>query len=556
MTNPNRLPSGLMTGSVFIWVTIVIGSLSILKNLEDAIATIRPYSQSALPWSVAAACLGAILIVAVVSYLIHPLTAQADWEKLTGTAGDDPLNKEIERMAAARSVRRPRILIDGDILNLEAMAFGFPFMRRLALGRGYRLLLLKDPTQFEARLSHELAHIRNKDMDVAFLERGGVLGFFGLTVGCLAYFLVCLLQTKTMQTVPDADPSDVFAGTAYMAITCLLWPLVVWIAHKRFVRVREFLADAEAAAWTSVRAVTGALSGGALNRKWWSALLLSHPSPSARMLSVSRPAMAGYPSPLTLLGIGYLYGAFTNLGATMLEAAGSSSGNIAIEYSTADVLRQTILNVFNQPDLAFVWIVFLPLSAFAIPALLMLCLRQVSQGVALGRSLGLILVRAGLSATGFGIGVAIGLWLSPSRVALLATGARTSRLPVDHLPLNWSMIGPNLAIAAVFSGAALLLLLVATPLAFAVVRGRRKSRIRSVEWILLLVLTIYVVSGFGFAAIVNSLPRGPSEVSPVDMQAVFELYVPILIFTLGLLATMRPRLPLRRNGLAPWVTAK
>ena len=77
----------------------------------------------------------------------------------------------ISELAQRNSVQLPRLLVDKDILHVDAIAFGFPGRRTLLLGKGLLFLYAKRPSEFDVRLVHELTHIKNKDIDFGFVAQ-------------------------------------------------------------------------------------------------------------------------------------------------------------------------------------------------------------------------------------------------------------------------------------------------------------------------------------------------------------------------------------------------
>ncbi len=166
-----------------------------------------------------------------------------------------------------------------------------------ALGRlgRYRIVLdaglLARPHLLRGVLSHELAHIRNRDIDITYLTIALWWAFVGLVA---APALVLAL----------ADPGLV--GFLWWRLPFFL--AVLWLARTAVLRSREFYADLRAGDTESIReSVAGALRGRPA-RPLWRQLFSHHPHEALRLEVLGGKPLLFRLSPGEALGAGVLLG--------------------------------------------------------------------------------------------------------------------------------------------------------------------------------------------------------------------------------------------------------
>ncbi|MFD6231334.1 M48 family metalloprotease [Streptomyces sp. NPDC060232] len=128
-------------------------------------------------------------------------------------------------------------LLDG---RVNALCFGRVGKRYVMLSRGLITLRHSDPEAFRAIVLHELAHLRNRDVDIAYLT---------LIASWMFSRLVAIPVTIAYPLAlfdPSAGPASFYLGTA---AGTLLFALAVPLIRNAVLRSREFHADARAAAW-------------------------------------------------------------------------------------------------------------------------------------------------------------------------------------------------------------------------------------------------------------------------------------------------------------------
>ncbi|MFJ4848721.1 M48 family metalloprotease [Streptomyces sp. NPDC088733] len=137
-----------------------------------------------------------------------------------------------------------RFVVDRRDQRPTGLAFGRVGRRYVMLSGGLLRLHDLDPEAFRAIVLHELAHLRNRDVDIAFL-----------TLICHRLFLFAVAVPMAV-TAPFALlvswlllPSSAVFGTLLIGAQCAL---AVTVAHSvgAVLRSRELYADARVALWT------------------------------------------------------------------------------------------------------------------------------------------------------------------------------------------------------------------------------------------------------------------------------------------------------------------
>ena len=163
------------------------------------------------------------------------------------------------------------------------LAFGQPGHRELALTGGLVPLTVRDPAAFRAIVLHELAHLRNGDVDLSYYAIGI---FRAVLVLAILPFALALLRTLL------SDPGTVFSFVWRFTV---LLPLV-YVIRSGILRAREHDADLRASTLEpEIRRVLASArdhTPSKLRR-----LIAWHPSAARRV------AVIDDPSPLLHLGV-------------------------------------------------------------------------------------------------------------------------------------------------------------------------------------------------------------------------------------------------------------
>lgn len=181
-----------------------------------------------------------VLIVTVLCVTIYLLTPA--WRifrsGLISAYSLPGLRGELDGLARTARVR---VRFAADLLNpaVGGLAFGRAGRRYVVLNRGLLQLAGSDRAGFRAIMLHELAHVRGRDLDVAYL-----------TVVIWRVFLaVVLLPTFILfHSELDADALTT-TGQVEFWVQLAALALTVLVLHHSILRERELRADARAVLW-------------------------------------------------------------------------------------------------------------------------------------------------------------------------------------------------------------------------------------------------------------------------------------------------------------------
>lgn len=220
-----------------------------------------------------------LLLVAAVIYWLIP--SWVIWRRKLSpfAAEDDPKImsslKELCREAALAHF--PNFLSDPFNPNIGGLAFGRLGRHYVALNGGLLTQFHVNPPQFRAIVRHELAHLKNNDVDKTYFA----------VAASLAFVLVAFIPLGVSLI------DDVFFGKDLAFGLNLAWRGIViagyvYLALAALLRTREIYADVRASIWDGeAGALREILSKPA--RKNWLAFLAFHPDPARRLRSFDEP---------------------------------------------------------------------------------------------------------------------------------------------------------------------------------------------------------------------------------------------------------------------------
>jgi Zn-dependent protease with chaperone function len=263
--------------------------------------------------------------------------------------------------------------------RLSAFAFGRPGRRYIAISGGAAVAAVRQPAAFDAVILHELAHIKNRDIDQTYLALAIWRAF---VVAALLPMAILLIFSRVL-----GEPQQMIWRMAVMA-------LIVYSLRNAILRSREFDADVRARHLdpeTALGSVLASLPARTGRRAWH--LGWMHPSGQERTAALLDPA------PL------YRFGFWDGLAIGLVAALGASAVREVVTLLTATV------GVWHAvPAIIF--------AAFAGPALTVAMWRkqllEADTHVVKGWAAGL----------GLGLGLAVGLVIAPT--------AYTRALAPDH----------------------------------------------------------------------------------------------------------------------------
>jgi len=245
----------------------------------------RPYPDLPLP----GLALGAAVLLAgcLLAYAAWPY-----WRILrAGLVRADTLPEVGGRLRdlAAEAGVRVRFLADLTSPRVTGLAFGHAGRRYVLVNRGLLALARTDPDAFDAVVRHELAHVRHRDVDLAYLT-------------VLAWRLfVAVFLLPVLLLFNDALDRASLDGRAYAGLLAQVFLVagLVLVGHAAVLRERELAADA----WAARRGGAGPLrrifdavprpgdrlGAGAWPRRLVGRLASVHPDPARRTAALADP---------------------------------------------------------------------------------------------------------------------------------------------------------------------------------------------------------------------------------------------------------------------------
>jgi hypothetical protein len=253
---------GLTLGERSAWV-------SIFNACEtDSVASVLP--------AVLAGTAG-LAVTSVALYLLIP-ALNARRRRLQPLTTDDAPEVVQELVALCREagVRQPRFVWDPLNPASSGLAFGPPSRRHIALTGGLVTRYWTDSDAFRAVALHELAHLRNGDVDKAYLVVAVWWAFLATALG--PYVLSLLIFSR----------SNLLATGLRVAALALL----VYLLRNATLRSREVYADVRASTRPGIAAALDRLLPADPDTRLsrWRRLLGRHPSPALRRQVVRDPA--------------------------------------------------------------------------------------------------------------------------------------------------------------------------------------------------------------------------------------------------------------------------
>jgi hypothetical protein len=446
---------------------------------------------------------------------------------------------QIESLSQQTGVKVGRVLLDRDIRNFDAVAFGFLKGRTILMGKGMLLLSVKRPSDFAARLAHEFAHFKNGDIKYAFISRSMLQAnilIMIVVVGwlCVQPLRVVLGQYYLFQApafgLPGASAEMFFRlhgirwlhfwfnrSIGSLALTVpvfAFWTILLFLEYRSLLRTREMLADARAARWMGDRVLLDTLTSGkahaapTLNERLYE-MFSAHPLVSERIAAVQEPENVLNPTLLRFLFLGYLFSLTTFLTSNVDTMMSIILGNYGKLRSNGDAMSAAISALtFENPAASFVYISVV--LAFAgsyfviIATLLRSCLSRKLSGQSTLKWLPWTLLQIAAVAAGNIIGLGFHPYSQAGQLTLS-----------NHVMLGQSLSGlffSSVTVADVTSQLQLCCILLATAILFwieadLILRGFRTRPIRSIEWGFLMIFTFLFI--YQIAAVIWVLQQFP-----------------------------------------------
>ncbi|RGC69366.1 heat shock protein HtpX [Micromonospora sp. MW-13] len=245
-------------------------------------------------------------------------------EQVDGHA--DLVSTLAELVTVAGLRRPPRFVIAPAVPTSGAVVFGRLRRYTVCLDGGLVARRHRAPEGFRAVVLHELAHLRNRDVDITYATVALWRILLWVVVPLdLAYIAAVSLPSTAGSSMATREQSRVAHHVAMLAVTVVL----VYLARADILRTREFHADLTARRWgadvrlwetaagrdATGRAPSNRIAAGRLMASWAS-LWHTHPSWERRLRSLADPGTVFAPQALPF----FLTGATAAIAATRMPA--------------------------------------------------------------------------------------------------------------------------------------------------------------------------------------------------------------------------------------------
>ena len=486
------LPSDTTARFWFLVTVIALSSLSIGQFFPKHVLVFgNGYDINEMQCMVASFTL--VLLIAAAVYLLKPQLSRRAFAKKTYTIDDSNFIKRVSALSSACGISLPKVTRDSAVGNLEAITFGLPFKRQILIGRGLQFASTKGTMAAHVRLCHEMAHLANKDVDMAMFAHSYILAFVS--------FLTCLIvyQAQGMvyfwlnhRELPILSVTADLISNVYG--TYLLWTFIAILIYKSFLRSREYYADDRASdlcgrdvIYNHIAMASGKAKNHAFITLRYSEPLSSHPVAAKRAQMLRTPSYVGFPDRTDMFFFSYAISAASDL-LHPLELINTSI--IGLGAMPQDII--SIYNMIIKSDIYHLFIIvllytILPAGLFWVAFTLVT--RRIQQTAIDEVSNSAIFLRIIKDMATIGVGSLLGSAISPS----YASNFIYSR----NMEINYFeclMFALDLSIAY---GLFHLLFLIPT---CQMIRGTRRVRVHTRQWIL-----CYILMACSFIQIVVGL---------------------------------------------------
>jgi Zn-dependent protease with chaperone function len=302
------------------------------QALRDWSRCLAPFQQRQALWVLAG--LGMLAMVAIALYLVTPAWMRWRGALVPIMPGDFPeLATELQRLVTVAGVRRaPVFLLDPGAAAPGGLAFGRWGRYAVRLNAGLVPLKVTDPPLFRAVVLHELAHLRNRDVDITYAAVALWRAFVAVALLPSAVALGWLMASTGPST-----PLWATDGVAWLlqCVRLLVLVAVVYVTRNAVLRIRETYADVRAVGYAGAEGLRRAvaISAGA-SRSGWRGWLSVHPARRTRLLAIDDPDVVLAPR------IGELFTAGVALAITGDNIAWSAS--FALPHTGTPAMRTVV----------------------------------------------------------------------------------------------------------------------------------------------------------------------------------------------------------------------
>lgn len=154
-----------------------------------------------------------------------------------------------ELIAVAGLAPSPRFVVDPAAHTPSAVVFGRWRRYTVCLHGGLLVRRPADPAGFRGVVLHELAHIRNRDVDITYGTVALWRVFLAVPMPAGLLIDIAYLRRDLVRSPGGTFAASTVPSTVYELFQAAFLTALVYLARADVLRTREFYADADAARW-------------------------------------------------------------------------------------------------------------------------------------------------------------------------------------------------------------------------------------------------------------------------------------------------------------------
>jgi Zn-dependent protease with chaperone function len=240
-------------------------------------------------------------LLAAIFYRDHPRGIRRRKNAVPFAPQRDPrFAGELQALSVQAGLPAPPGILMGKNLSAQGgQAFGVGRRKSLYLDAGLRLLLRKSVENFRAIVRHELAHIVNRDIGRTYFAQSLWGAVVAVTILPLLVSSLYLVFSSTIENAADGLASSELEDLLFVKLpqvaTLLLQSAgliaLVLLIRAGLLRTREVYADWRAALWGSASTLAAVFETQSRRFKSGPSLFRLHPSPAERLQALQRPRL-------------------------------------------------------------------------------------------------------------------------------------------------------------------------------------------------------------------------------------------------------------------------
>lgn len=245
--------------------------------------------------------IGLTFLLAAVFYRDHPRRIRRQKGAVPFSPQTDPrFAQELAALSAQAGLQTvPMIGLGKQLTAQSGQAFGVGRKKSLYLDAGLRLLLRKSVENFRAIIRHELAHIVNHDIGRTYFAQSlwiavAIITIMSLIVASL-YLVLSSSYSKIVDELTSAELQNIlfvklptFFGLSLRSVGLII---VILLIRAGLLRTREHYADWRAALWGSAPTLASIFEAQSQRRKTGLNPFRLHPYPAERLNTLKKPRL-------------------------------------------------------------------------------------------------------------------------------------------------------------------------------------------------------------------------------------------------------------------------